>query len=180
VPVWQNLKISYFNFVQHFEIILSKNKIPVTPAIRLLRSFNAVFTAHEYDYEEKGGTLQTSLELGVSEHDVVKTLILDADGEIICMLMHGDKEVSLKELARIMGVKKIEPCSEKIAMNATGYQFGGTSPFGTKKQLPVYAQATIFELERIYINGGKRGLILEISPKVVMDILNPEIVDVAI
>ncbi len=159
---------------------MSKDKIPVTSAIRLLRSYNAVFATHEYEHKEKGGTHQTALELGISEHEVVKTLILDANGEIICMLMHGDKEVSLKELARIIEVKKIEPCSENLAMSATGYQFGGTSPFGTKKQLPVYAQATIFELERIYINGGKRGLILEISPNIVKNILNPELVDVAI
>lgn len=159
---------------------MSKDKIPVTPAVRLLRNFNVDFVAHEYDYEDKGGTKQTANELQVVEHNVIKTLILDADGEIVCMLMHGDKEVSLKELARIMDVKKVEPCEAKIANNATGYMFGGTSPFGTKKKLPVYAQVTIFDLNRVYINGGKRGLILELSPDIIMTILNPELVDVAI
>jgi len=159
---------------------LSKDKIPVTPAIRLLRNFNVDFESFEYEYEEKGGTKHTAYELNVEEHTVIKTLILDADGEIVCMLMHGDKEVSLKELARLMGVKKVEPCDAKIAMNATGYMFGGTSPFGTKKHLPVYAQVTIFDLERIYINGGKRGLILQLSPDIIKTILSPELVDVAI
>ncbi len=144
---------------------MSKNKIPVTPGIRQLKQNGIEFEPFMYEYEEKGGTAQTARELNVDEHKVIKTLVLDADGTLFLMLMHGDKEVSMKELARTLKKKTVKPADAKKAMNATGYLFGGTSPFGTKKELPVMAESTIFDLDEIYINGGKRGLIVKISPK---------------
>ncbi|MDA3843852.1 MAG: Cys-tRNA(Pro) deacylase [Candidatus Kapabacteria bacterium] len=145
---------------------MGKNKIPVTPAIRVLRGKKIDFEAHIYDYNEKGGTKQTADELKVDEHAVIKTLIMDIDGgKTIVVLMHGDKEVSTKELGRIIGSKTVVPCDAAKAQKQTGYQFGGTSPFGTKKEMPVYAEESIFALEKIYINGGKRGFIVEISPQ---------------
>lgn len=144
---------------------MKKNKIPVTPGIRQLKQLGIDYEPFMYDYEEKGGTEQTARELHVDEHKVIKTLVLEGDGLLFLMLMHGDKEVSLKELARSMNMKMVKPADAKKAINATGYLFGGTSPFGTKKKLPVVAETTIFELDEIYINGGKRGLIVRISPK---------------
>ncbi len=144
--------------------IMGKIDFPVTTAIRELKQKNINYVPFLYEYEEKGGTSQTAIELNVDEHNVIKTLIFNADGELIICLQHGDKEVSTKELARILKVKKVEPADQKSAQNATGYQFGGTSPFGTKKKLNIYAESTIFDLEKIYINGGKRGYILEINP----------------
>lgn len=143
---------------------MSKQDIPVTPAIRELRTKKVEFEVFQYSYEEKGGTRQTAEVLKVKEHNVIKTLIFEADSELIVVLMHGDYEVSTKELARILGVKKVEPADERKAMNATGYQFGGTSPFGTRRKMEVYVEQSIFDLDKIYINGGKRGLIVKISP----------------
>ena len=142
---------------------MKSKDIPITTAIRHLRSAKIDFEAFEYEYKEKGGTRQTSIELGVDEHLVVKTLVFDADDSIIIVLMHGDKEVSTKELARLLGIKKVEPADPKKAMNATGYQFGGTSPFGLRKNLPIFLEETILDLPYIYINGGKRGLIVKIK-----------------
>lgn len=159
---------------------MAKEKYPITPAIRVIRQHNIDFEPYEYDYEEKGGTSQTALELKVDEHSVIKTLIFKADGNLICVLMHGDKEASTKELARIMNVKKIEPADEKTSMNATGYQFGGTSPFGHRKAIPTFVEATILDLEKIYINGGKRGFIIKINPNVLITILKPTLVNIAI
>lgn len=159
---------------------MSKDKYPVTPAIRILKQHNADFIPYEYEYEEKGGTAQSARELGVEEHSVVKTLIFDSEKGALCALMHGDCEVSTKELARLLNVKTIVPCDEKKAHNTTGYQFGGTSPFGTKKSIPVYAEKTIFDLERIYINGGKRGFLIEIKPLLLKTILNAVEINVAI
>jgi Cys-tRNA(Pro) deacylase len=142
-----------------------KDDYPVTQAIRALRQFKISFVAHQFDYEEKGGTHHTALALNVPEHNVIKTLVLqDESGKGLIVLIHGDMEVSTKELARIIGVKRIEPCDGIKALKLTGYQFGGTSPFGTKTTLPIYAEATIFEIDKIYINGGKRGFIVEIKP----------------
>lgn len=159
---------------------MSKNDISITTAIRELKSKMVDFEAFQYDYEEKGGTRQTAEILKVDEHSVIKTLVFEADGSLIITLMHGDKEVSTKELARILKVKKIEPADERKAMNATGYQFGGTSPFGTKKRLPIYVEKSIFNLEEIYINGGKRGLIVKIIPDDLKKIFDFEIVNVSI
>ena len=142
---------------------MSKEEYPITTAIRELKQKKIAFVPYLYEYEEKGGTAQTAIELNVVEHSVIKTLVLNADGELILCLQHGDKEVSLKELARILKVKKVEQADQKSAQNATGYQFGGTSPFGIKRKLRLFAESSIFLIDKIYINGGKRGFIIEIS-----------------
>ena len=160
---------------------MNKLEIPVTQATRLLKDKKINFVPYVYEYEEKGGTAQTAEVLNVPEHNVIKTLVLQTDtNKVFIMLMHGDYEVSLKELSRILDVKTISPCEAKTAQNATGYLFGGTSPFGTRKMLPVYAESSIFDLEKIYINGGKRGFILEIDPKILKIIFDLEMVDVKI
>lgn len=138
---------------------------PVTPAIRLLRSKNISFTPHLYTYVEHGGTHQSAAALHVDEHAVVKTLVMRTDlGKPLLVLMHGDREVSTKQLARALGAKRVEPCDETTAEKYTGYLFGGTSPLGTRTSLPIYAEASIFQLERIFINGGKRGFLVELNP----------------
>ena len=160
---------------------MNKLEIPVTQATRLLKDKKINFVPYVYEYEEKGGTAQTAEVLNVPEHNVIKTLVLQTDtNKVFIMLMHGDYEVSLKELSRILDVKTISPCEAKTAQNATGYLFGGTSPFGTRKMLPVYAESSIFDLDKIYINGGKRGFILEIDPKILKIIFDLEMVDVKI
>ncbi len=147
---------------------------PITPAIRVLRAANAAFTPHLYEYVEKGGTTQSALQLNVAEHIVIKTLIMeDEKRQPMIVLMHGDKEVSTKNLARQLSVKTIVPCTPDAANRHTNYSVGGTSPFGTKKAMPVYAQASIAPLERIFINGGKRGFLVELSPQVLTTILKP-------
>ena len=152
---------------------MSKQEIPVTQAIRVLKSHNAQFEAFFYDYEEKSGTHHTAIELEVDEHLIIKTLVLIGDSkDIFIVLQHGDCEVSLKELARILGYKIVAQCDQKTAMNATGYMFGGTSPFGTKKSLPVYAESSIFSLPKIYINGGKRGFIISIDSSLLKQLIN--------
>ena len=142
---------------------MAKENFPVTTAIRYLSEKKINYIPHQYEYEGKGGTKQTAQMLNVDEHFVIKTLVFSADNSEIIVLMHGDLEVSTKELARILNVKKIEPANVEKATKATGYQFGGTSPFGTKKILPIYAEETIFDLAKIYINGGKKGFILEMN-----------------
>lgn len=160
---------------------MTKDDYPVTQAVRVLRQMKISFVPHQYDYEEKGGTHHTSLELNVPEHNVIKTLVFHDDtGKGLIVLMHGDMEVSTKELARYIGVKRIEPCDENKAMKLTGYQFGVTSPFGTKTSLPIYAESTIFMLDKIYINGGKRGFIVEITPFNLKRVLKISEVNVAI
>jgi len=160
---------------------MNKLEIPVTQATRLLKDKKINFIPYVYEYEEKGGTAQTAEVLNVPEYNVIKTLVLQTDtNKIFIMLMHGDYEVSLKELARILDVKTITPCEPKTAQNATGYLFGGTSPFGTRKMLPLYAESTIFDLDKIYINGGKRGFIIEIDPQILKIIFDLEMVDVKI
>lgn len=154
---------------------------PVTPAVRVLREKKIAFEPHLYDYVEQGGTRRSADELGVDEHSVIKTLVMETDRrEPLIVLMHGDREVSTKELARAIGVKTVAPCSPNAAQKHTGYMVGGTSPFGTRKRIEVYAQKTIFELEKIYINGGKRGFLIEITPKDLRAALPVTEVDVAI
>jgi Cys-tRNA(Pro) deacylase len=144
---------------------MDKSNYPITPAVRFLREKGIVFEPHLYVYEERGGTRRSASELGVDEHAVVKTLVMETESrEPLIVLMHGDREVSTKELARTLGVKSVSPCNPAVAEKHTGYQVGGTSPFGTRKPLPVYAEKTIFELPMIYINGGKRGFLVSISP----------------
>lgn len=156
-------------------------KIPTTPAIQYLRERKAEFDVFQYKYIPKGGAKQTAAELRVELHKVIKTLVME--GECISpfiVLMHGDKEVSTKVLARYLGCKSVFPSDSKTATNWTGYVFGGTSPFGTRKPMRVLIQRTILELDEIYINGGKQGLILKITPDVLAKVLDYELVDVAI
>lgn len=151
---------------------MSKTKFPATPATRQLNAAGISYGLHSYQYEEKGGTRQTSDELGVDEHAVIKTIVLiDDGGEIVIMLQHGDTEVSTKKLARVLGVKTLSPCSPKEANKATGYVFGGTSPFGTRKALTIAAEQSIFDLDRIFINAGKQGLIAELNPQDILKII---------
>ncbi|MDT5293383.1 MAG: hypothetical protein QOJ76_263 [Acidobacteriota bacterium] len=154
---------------------------PVTPAVRLLREKKVAFEPHLYDYVEKGGTRHSAESLGVDEHAVVKTLVMETEArKPLVVLMHGDCEVSTKRLARRLGVKSIHPCDPSTAQKHTGYLVGGTSPFGTRAALPVYVERTIFELPRIYINGGKRGFLVSLEPKVLRDVLPAEEVEAAI
>jgi Cys-tRNA(Pro) deacylase len=154
---------------------------PITPAVRLLREKKVEFEPHLYDYEERGGTKHSAEELGVDEHSVVKTLVMEADAHRpFIVLMHGDREVSTKNLARHLNVKSVHPCDFAQAQKHTGYLVGGTSPFGTRIHMHVYAERTIFDLPKLYINGGKRGFLVSIDPKVLKDVLHAEEVEVAI
>jgi Cys-tRNA(Pro) deacylase len=160
---------------------MSKEKAPVTAAVRDLRANKVGFTDHLYEYEEKGGTAVSARELGVPEHAVVKTLVMEDDGRNpLIVLMHGDLKVSTKELARIIGVKTIAPCNPDTANRHSGYVVGGTSPFGTRKKMPVYMEETILALPKIYINGGKRGYLVGIAPQEVVRMLAPKLVKVGI
>lgn len=154
---------------------------PVTPAVRLLRARKINFEPHLYDYEERGGTSHSALMLGVDEHAVIKTLIFETDTrKPLVVLMHGDHTVSAKQLARTLKVKSVQPCEIERAQKVTGYIVGGTSPFGTRTPMPVCVERTIFELPLIYINGGKRGFLIEIDPGVLKDLLPVQEVEVAI
>ena len=159
---------------------MAKEKSPTTRAVRQLRAAGVSFTDHLYEYEEKGGTAVSARSLGVDEHKVVKTLIMEDDAkQPLVVLMHGDKQVSTKELARVLGVKTISPCSPETAHRHTGYMVGGTSPFGTRKTMPVYMERTVLELPRIYINGGKRGYLVGLEPADAVRVLQPVLVSVA-
>jgi len=159
---------------------MAKQKLPVTPAIRLLREARVNFEHHLYDYEANGGTTHSSQALGVDEHSVIKTLIMEDDKrQPLIVLMHGDNEVSTKSLARQIGVKNITPCLAEIANRHSGYQIGGTSPFGTKKRMPVYCAESILELTTIYINGGKRGYLISLSPQDLQQVLKPTLVNIS-
>ena len=152
----------------------------VTPAIRLLRACKVPFTEHPYRYEERGGTRVSARELGVDEHVVIKTLVMqDERKQPFLVLMHGDREVSTKNLARQIGAKAVEPCDAAVAGRHTGYQVGGTSPFGTRKELAVYVEASILDLPRIYINGGKRGFLVALAPADLVRVLSPKAVKAA-
>jgi len=143
-----------------------------TPATQALKRAGVVFTEHIYDYVEHGGTAESSRQLGVAEHAVVKTLVMqDEKAEPLIVLMHGDRSVSLKELARQIPCKKVEPCKPDVAQRHSGYQVGGTSPFGVRKAMPVFVEATILELEKICINGGRRGYLVGIAPRVLTELL---------
>jgi Cys-tRNA(Pro) deacylase len=160
---------------------MGKNKTPVTAATRLLKQAKIDFTPHMYNYEERGGTKVSARELNVDEHAVIKTLVMeDEQKNPLIILMHGDMEVSTKELARTIGVKSITPCNPDTAFKNTGYQVGGTSPFATRKAIPVYMEQTIQTIETIYINGGKRGFLVGVAPQVVVDLLKPKLVEVGI
>src|SRR5689334_23862706 len=152
-----------------------------TPAVHFLRKHGIAFTEHPYRYEEHGGTRVSSRELGVPEHIVVKTLVMEDEGkQPLIVLMHGDKEVSTKALARAVGVKTITPCRPEVAERHTGYMVGGTSPFGTRKPLPVYVERTILNIETVYVNGGRRGFLVALAPRAFVDGLSATPVDVAL
>jgi Cys-tRNA(Pro) deacylase len=155
------------------------DKYPVTAAVRVLRDHKVEFTHHPYQYEERGGTEVSARELRVDEHAVIKTLIMEDDArKPMIVLMHGDREVSTKNLARHLGVKSVVPCDPVTADRHSGYQVGGTSPFGTRKPMPVYMQRTIAGLARIYINGGRRGYLVGMDPADLVRVLRPTLVDI--
>ncbi|MCC6377352.1 MAG: Cys-tRNA(Pro) deacylase [Burkholderiales bacterium] len=159
---------------------MSRDKLPVTQAIRVLREHGVAWTDHPYAYEERGGTEVSARELGVPEHQVVKTLIMEDDRrQPMIVLMHGDREVSTKSLARHLGVKSVSPCAPAVADRHSGYQVGGTSPFGTRRAMPVYLQATVATLPRIYVNGGRRGYLVGLDPADLVRVLKPVLVGIA-
>jgi Cys-tRNA(Pro) deacylase len=152
-----------------------------TPATMFLKSHGVAYTVHEYDYVEHGGTEVSAQALGVTEHEVVKTLVMeDESAKPLIVLMHGDRKVSTKNLARQAGRKRIEPCKPEVAQRHSGYQVGGTSPFGTRKRLPVYMERSIAGLPGIYINGGRRGFLVKIRTEDLIRVLRPELVDAAL
>jgi len=152
-----------------------------TPATQLLRAHQVAFTEHPYEYVEHGGTAESARQLGLEEHSVVKTLVMqDQDAKPLIVLMHGDCKVSTKNLARQVGVKSIEPCKPEVANRHSGYLVGGTSPFGTRRDMPVYIEESILELPRIAINGGRRGFLIQIDPQVCVQLLGARAVQCAL
>lgn len=159
---------------------MKDSKGPTTQATIFLKANGVTFTDHLYAYEEHGGTSVSARELGVEEHVVVKSLIMENElKKPLIVLMHGDCKVSTKELARQIGCKKVEPCKPDVANKHSGYLVGGTSPFGTKSKMPVYVERSILDLDRIYINGGRRGYLVGIDPKELMRVLAVNAVEVA-
>lgn len=157
------------------------SKAPSTNATRLLKQAGVPYTEHLYRYEDKGGTAVSARELGLDEHAVIKTLVMeDEKGAPLIILMHGDREVSTKELARQIGAKSVQPCRPEVANKHSGYLVGGTSPFGTKKTMPVYVEASVLELARIWINGGSRGFLVGMDPRELGKVLGVRVVRVAI
>jgi Cys-tRNA(Pro) deacylase len=156
-------------------------RVADTQATMFLKANKVAFSAHEYEYVERGGTEVSAQSLGVTEHEVVKTLVMqDEDGKPLIVLMHGDRKVSTKNLARQAGVKRVEPCKPEVAQRHSGYQVGGTSPFGTRKKLPVYMERSILDLPQIYINGGRRGFLVRIDPAEIVRTLAPRLVEAAL
>jgi len=156
-------------------------KHPVTMAIRALRAGGVAFQPHLYTWEARGGTAASARAFGVDEHIVIKTLIFEDDQKApLCVLMHGDREVSSKQLARLIGARSVGPCAPEVADRHSGYQVGGTSPFGLRRAMPIYMQRTILELPLIYINGGARGFLVTVDPKPAQQLLAATLVDVAV
>jgi Cys-tRNA(Pro) deacylase len=152
-----------------------------TPAIHELRRHKIAFTEHTYRYEDHGGTRVSARELGVPEHSIVKTLVMeDERKQPLIVLMHGDREVSTKALAREIGAKTVAPCRPEVAERHTGYLVGGTSPFGTRKRMPVYIERTILDLDRMFVNGGRRGFLVALEPQALVDALGATPVSVAL
>lgn len=159
---------------------MSKPTFPSTPATRLLREHGIAFTEHLYRYEEKGGTAVAARELGVPEHGMLKTLVMeDEGGRPLIVLMHGDREVSTKALARQMGARSVQICKPDVANKHSGYQVGGTSPLGTRKAMPVYLERTILDLERVHVNGGSKGFLVGMDPRDLQRVLGAVAVEVA-
>jgi Cys-tRNA(Pro) deacylase len=160
---------------------MAKEKYPVTPAVRLLRDAGVSFGCHLYPYEERGGTAVSSRHLGVDEHRVVKTLIMEDEARHpLIVLMHGDREVSTRELARQIGVRSVTPCTPETAGRHSGYLVGGTSPLGVRRPMPVYLEKSILGLDTIYLNGGKRGFLVSLDPRHLVTLLSPVEVAVAL
>jgi len=156
-------------------------RVSETPATAFLKKQGVAYTEHVYEYVEHGGTRISAEALGVAEHAVVKTLVMEDEAKRpLVVLMHGDRTVSTKNLARQIGVKRVEPCAPETAQRHSGYQVGGTSPFGTRKALPVYLEKTVLALARIYINGGRRGYLVGIDPQELMRVLKPTLVEVGL
>jgi Cys-tRNA(Pro) deacylase len=156
-------------------------KSSATPATAYLAKYRVAYTEHEFEYKEHGGTGHSSASMGVPEHQVIKTLVMeDERAEPLIVLMHGDRKVSTKELARQAGAKRIAPCKPEVATRHSGYLIGGTSPFGTRKTMPIYLERSVLELPRIYINGGRRGYLLGMSPAELTRVLSPVLVEVAL
>ncbi len=152
-----------------------------TPATVVLKQHHVEYSEYIYDYVEHGGTAVSSLSLGVDEHHVVKTLIFEDDAKKpLCVLMHGDRKVSTKELARQIGAKRVAPCKPEDATRHSGYQVGGCSPFGLRKPMPVYIEKTILDLEKVLINGGKRGFLVGLTPQEINRVAQPVVVTVAL
>jgi Cys-tRNA(Pro) deacylase len=161
--------------------VARKEHVSETPATALLKKHGVRFTEHVYAYEEHGGTAVSARELGVPEHDVVKTLVMEDEAKrAFIVLMHGDRKVSTKNLARQIGVKKVEPCTPEAANRHSGYLVGGTSPFGTRKKLQVYVEKSVLDLEKIYINGGRRGYLVGIDPAELVRLLGAKTVEAAL
>jgi Cys-tRNA(Pro) deacylase len=161
--------------------LAKKEHVSETPATQFLRKHGALFTEHPYNYEEHGGTSVSALALGVDEHHVVKTLVMqDELAKPLIVLMHGDCKVSTKNLARQIGCKSVEPCKPEVAQRHSGFMVGGTSPFGTKKMMPVYVEQGILALEKIYINGGRRGYLVGIAPGLLENLLKAKSVTCAL
>jgi Cys-tRNA(Pro) deacylase len=160
---------------------MSKSKhVSETPATQMLRRAGVAFGEHPYDYVEHGGTAESARQLGVDEHSVVKTLVMeDEHAKPLIVLMHGDCKVSTKNLARQIGAKRVEPCKPEVANRHSGYLVGGTSPFGTKKAMPVYVESTILELAEIWLNGGRRGYLVSLAPAVLVSLLGAKPVQCA-
>ena len=162
-------------------VVAKKEHVSETPATQWLKQRKVAFSEHPYPYEEHGGTAVSSRELGVDEHVVIKTLVMqDEKAQPLIVLMHGDKKVSTKNLARQAGCKSVEPCKPEVAQRHSGYLVGGTSPFGTRKAMPVYVERSVLVLERIYINGGRRGFLVSLNPALLPELLPVKEVDVAI
>jgi Cys-tRNA(Pro) deacylase len=152
-----------------------------TPATQWLRRAGVAFSEHPYAYVDHGGTAESSRQLGVPEHEVVKTLVMqDEKAQPLVVLMHGDRQVSTKNLARQIGAKSVEPCKPEVAQRHSGYQVGGTSPFGLRKAMPVYVEASVLALPRILINGGRRGFLVGLDPRVLTDVLGARPVECAL
>lgn len=155
--------------------------VSVTQATQLLRRHGVVFSEHVYDFVAHGGTAESSKQLGVPEHEVIKTLVMeDERAAPMLVLMHGDRQVSTKNLARQIAAKTVQPCKPEVAQRHSGYLIGGTSPFGTRKAMPVYVEASVFALPRICINGGRRGFLIGIAPQVLVDLLKATPVNCAL
>jgi Cys-tRNA(Pro) deacylase len=162
-------------------LMSKKDHVSETPATAFLKQHGVAYTAHLYAYEERGGTAVSARELGVPEHKVVKTLVMEDEAKrALIVLMHGDRKVSTKNLARQIGVKKVEPCAPEAANRHSGYLVGGTSPFGTRKRMPVYVEKSVLGLDRIYINGGRRGYLVGIDPGDLVRLLDAKSVEVAL